>query len=168
MKPNPRLLLLITPFALVFLLHATAVCAQVGTGPSAEDIMRATVVFVFGEDFPSYWLTYAGFAQYIVFPFIAVFLVLYGILTELRIFKQTSVKVSLSLIMALVGGLWLLSTMRVFLIVNGFFGVIGFALLMFIGIILMALGWFLKNAPHSLPRFALGLPEAASCLPHVK
>ena len=152
MRTENRLLLLLAPFALAFLLHATAVRAQVGAGPSAEDVMRAVFVFVFGEDFPSYWLTYAGFAQYIVFPFIAVFIVLYGILTELRIFKQTSIKVSLSLIMALVGGLWLLNTMRVFLVVNGFFGVIGFALLMLIGIILTAMGWFLKNAPRDLLR----------------
>jgi hypothetical protein len=153
MRSENRLLLLLVPFALAFLLHATAVRAQVDAGLSAEDVMRAVFVFVFGEDFPSYWLTYAGFAQYIVFPFVAVFLVLYGILSELRIFKQTNVKVSLSLMMALVGGLWLLNIMRVFLIVNGFLGVIGFALLMFIGIILMVLGWFLKNAPRSLPRF---------------
>jgi len=153
MRMRNRFLFFIAPLVMACFLCATAVRAQTDVGPSAEDVMMAVVVFIFGEDFPSYWLTYSGFAQYVVFPFIAVFLVLYGILSELRIFKQTSIKVSLSLMMALVGGLWLLNIMRAFLVVNGFLGVIGFALLMFIGIILMVLGWFLENAPRSLPRF---------------
>jgi len=105
---------------------------------TAEDVMKLIIVFIFGSDFPDEWLTYSGFMQYIIFPFIAVFVVMYGILSELRIFHNANVKAVLSLVMAFVGGRWLLQTMRGFLVVNAFWGTVLWGALMFFGIVAWA------------------------------
>ena len=143
-------MLVMLPLALACVLCATAARAQ-SELPTTEDFMRAVVVLIFGEDFPSYWTTYSGFMQFIVLPFVAVFAVIYGIFSEIRIFRQKSVKLALSLVMALVGGYLTLNIMRTFLIVNGVFGVMVFGMMMLIGIILLGLAWVVKNAPRSLP-----------------
>jgi len=150
MRIEKRLMLALFPLMLACTLCATAARAQ-SELLSTEDFMRAVVVLIFGEDFPSYWITYSGFMQFIVLPFVAVFAVIYGIFSEIKIFRQKSVKLALSLVMALVGGYLTLSVMRTFLIVNGFFGVVAFGVLMLIGVILLGLGWVVKNAPRSLP-----------------
>lgn len=102
--------------------------------PTAEDVMKSIIVFIFGSDFPDEWLTYSGFMQNIIFPFIAVFVVMYGILSELRIFHNANVKAVLSLVMAFVGGRYLLQMMRGFLVANAFWGTLVWGLLLLFGI----------------------------------
>jgi len=94
------------PLALVFILSASAVRGQTGSieVPTAEDIMKMFVTFLFGEEFPASWLTWNGFMQNIIFPFLAIFIVMYGILSEIRIFREVKVKAILALIMAFVAG----------------------------------------------------------------
>ncbi|MCX6820882.1 MAG: hypothetical protein NT016_02950, partial [Candidatus Aenigmarchaeota archaeon] len=78
MRTRKRLVIALLPLALACVICATAVRAQ-SELPSTEDFMRAVVILIFGEDFPNYWITYSGFMQFIVLPFVAVFAVIYGI-----------------------------------------------------------------------------------------
>jgi len=121
------------------------------------------MTFIFGDCaslqvncIPDEWMTYGGFMQYIIFPFIAVFVVMYGILSEIRIFHEVKVKAVLALVMAFVGGYYALSSMRWFLVVNSTWGTIGFGILMVIGILLWIMRGLKENvAGISKPYYAL-------------
>jgi hypothetical protein len=102
--------------------------------PTAEELMKYILEFLFGTEFPDEWLTWSGFMQNIIFPFIAVFVVMYGILSELRIFHNANVKAVLSLVMAFVGGTVVLQTMRAFLFANALWGTVGWGVLLIFGI----------------------------------
>jgi hypothetical protein len=146
MRPYRRFAYLFLPFVLVSMLAASAVFAASTTGismPSGNDVIKAIMTFIFGDCasvqgncIPDEWMTYGGFMQYIIFPFIAVFVVMYGILSEIKIFHNTSVKAVLSLVMAFVGGSWTLGFMRNALIANSVWGTFAWAVLMVVGIAL--------------------------------
>lgn len=162
MRTKGRLLCLLLPFVLACILSASAVRAQTSSFevPSGEDVMKAIIVFIFGDQassgIPDSWLTYGGFMQNIVFPFIAVFVVMYGILSEIRIFHEAKVKAILALVMAFVGGYAVLWTMRGFLVINALWGTVGFGVLMFLGILLWAARGIMENlAGLGKPYYAL-------------
>jgi hypothetical protein len=104
-------------------------------------IIREILQGLFGPDIPDWVMTYRGFVQYVVFPFIALFAVMYGILSEIRIFRTSGghkAQIIIALMTAFLGGWWALSTLRYWLIVNAWLGTFFFGLLFFIGIIM----WF--------------------------
>jgi hypothetical protein len=114
--------------------------------PTAEDVMKSILIFLFGSEFPDEWLTYSGFMQNIIFPFIAVFVVMYGILSEIRIFHNANVKAVLSLVMAFVGGTLVLQEMRWFLFANALWGTFGWGILMITGIAL----WIFRGVSENV------------------
>lgn len=62
------------------------------------------IKFVFGPDVPSEWYQVNMFMQWLVFPFIGIWLVLFGILEQLGIFRaRRSIGAFLALIMAFIG-----------------------------------------------------------------
>jgi len=141
---DKRLLRSFASFAMVLLFTASLASAQLES-PSADDVIRGVVTFIFGEEFPEYAVTTNGFLQFVVFPFVALFAVMYGIMTEIKIFKNTTVKMVISLTMSLVAGSWVLNQMRWFLMANATLGTWAFGLLMIFGIGLWFLGTFVTN-----------------------
>lgn len=143
------LLPLLSVLVLASLISLPAARAQLsGTSieiPTAEEVMKYILIFLFGSGFPDEWLTYSGFMQNIIFPFIAVFVVMYGILSEIRIFHNASVKAVLSLVMAFVGGTLALQTMRWFLFANALWGTVGWGILMITGIALWLFRGVMEN-----------------------
>jgi len=111
--------------------------------PSAEEAMKTIFVIIFGEGFPDAWLTYQGFLQFVVFPFVALFAVFYGIMSEIRIFRThggRNAQTVIAVVMALVSGSVALNWMRAILIGNAWLGTIGFGAILVIGIIFWILG----------------------------
>lgn len=109
---------------------------------SAQSIMRSIILIVFGSDIvrnhPN-MVSPQGFLQLLIFPFVAMFAVFYGILTEIRIFRRAhSAKVTIAVIMALVGGYGALTILRSFLVVNAWLGTFLFGVALTVGIVL----WF--------------------------
>jgi len=156
MMPKKLLLSAVLVLVLAGALSASAALAATNTGlsvPDGTEMMRTVLVFIFGDCsidktscIPESWMTWSGFMQFIIFPFIAVFVVMYGILSEIRIFHEVKVKAILALVMALVSGSWALSWMRGALIINSWVGTVGFAVVMFIGILLWAFRGLMENA----------------------
>jgi len=138
----PLLLLLVALSSCMISLPAARAQLDGTSLPTTEDIMEAIVIFLFGSEAlaqnPS-WVTYEGFMQNLIFPFIALFTVMYGILTEIRIFHNANVKAVLSLVMAFVGGIWAIPAMHFFLLTNAAWGTVVWGVVLFIGI--CAWGW---------------------------
>jgi hypothetical protein len=100
---------------------------------------------IFGSEvfsvFPDGQISTNNILQYLVFPFLAVWMVMYGIMVEIRIFRRKdSINAVLALLMALIasatGGLVMLT--RGMFSLFGNMGMWGFGILMFFGIILWA------------------------------
>jgi hypothetical protein len=133
--------------SLFFLMSIPSTMAQVQV-PSANDIIKNIVTIIFGSDVPADWLTTTGFMQNIFFPFIALFAVMYGLLTELHIFKgQRTTKLVIAIVMSFVSGWWTLSSMRWILAGNAFIATWAFGGVLFLGILFWAgsglsEGWF--------------------------
>jgi len=128
-------------FLTVFLsLISTAVFAQ--TTPQYGDI-SGMVKFILGNpNVPADWLVLPNIIYFIVFPFIAIVAVLYGILTEVRIFRGTNVKFILSFVMAgmaLPSGI-LVSAVYWLYLIDTTLAIFAFAALFFVGTIFWALG----------------------------
>lgn len=134
-----QIIILLFLFTLCLSLVSSIGAAEFTSDP--EEIARTIFIIIFGENFPERWLTTTGFMQFIVFPFIAVFAVMYGIMSELKLFRTPGgrkAQLVISLIMAFVGGYALLVTVRGLLVVNAWLGMILFGLVLFIGLILWA------------------------------
>jgi len=127
---------------LVLALSATAAFAQF---EDTEGVMKSVMIFIFGSDIPEGWLTWNGFMQNLIFPFIALFTVMYGILIEIKIFRDTKVKIVLALIMAFVSGYAAFSLLRSFLWANAWLGTVAFGILMIWGIIMWFFGGVFEN-----------------------
>jgi len=159
MAATKRLFYVLLSMVLAVAFSAPLVAAQTGIQlPSGEDVLKAVIVFIFGDTsgIPDSWMTYGGFMQNIIFPFIAVFVVMYGILTEIRIFHEAKVKAILALIMAFVGGYYVLISMRGWLVLNGVLGTWGFGILMLFGIVLWVARGLMENyAGLGKPYYAL-------------
>jgi hypothetical protein len=121
---------------LFFLILSHTTLAQFPERPW-EDIIK----IIFGPEVPDEWLEPYKVMQYLIFPFIALWLVVFGILTELRIFRRKdSINAFLAFLIAMIAG----PTGYLVLFVRGTFQVLGwlgfsaFGFLMFFGIILWA------------------------------
>jgi len=116
---------------LFFLFSARAVFAQSMFGDFDP------IKFIFGPDVPSEWYQPYMFMQWLVFPFIGIWLVLYGIMEQLGIFRtHRSIGGFLALIMALVssstGGLVILA--RALFVTMGGWGLLVFFAVFMVGV----------------------------------
>jgi hypothetical protein len=132
-------------FSILFFLQiSTTVLAQIGS-LSGFDLPK-TIGFIVGDpniqqNHPE-WLTIPNVVYYLIFPFIAIVAVIYGILTEIRIFRSTNVKFVLAIVMA---GMSLptgamITTVYVLYTIGAWFAVVAFGLLFIVGTILWAIG----------------------------
>lgn len=85
--------------ALVFSFLPQAIFAQIG--PNVPFDLKSMLSFVLGNsNIPSDWLLLPNVVYFVVFPFIAIVAVIYGILSEIRIFRSANVKGVLAFVMA--------------------------------------------------------------------
>jgi len=159
-KLNPKFVLIFAIFSL--LLISNTAFAAVGDIPGTDiNIIRV----IFGREVPDDWLESQNILQFLLFPFIAVWIVMYGILEELAPFRnRPSLHGFLALVIAFMASStgYLLGAVRYLYGFLGWFGAIGFGVvLMFIGIPLYlygkARGW--KNQ-------YLGAADAAKKMIH--
>jgi hypothetical protein len=132
-------------FSIIFFLQiSTSVLAQIGS-LSGFDLPK-TIGFIVGDpniqqNHPE-WLTIPNVIYYLIFPFIAIVAVIYGILTEIRIFHSSSVKGILAFVMA---GMSLptgamITTVYVLYTAGAWVAVVAFGVLFMLGTIFWALG----------------------------
>ena len=138
-KLNRKFVLIFTIFSLLLL--SSTVFAAVGDIPGTDiNIIRV----IFGREVPDDWLESQNILQFLVFPFFAVFIVLYGILEELSPFRnRPSLHGFLALVIAFMASStgYLLGAVRYLYGFLGWFGAIGFGvILLFIGIPLYLYG----------------------------
>jgi len=100
---------------------------------------------IFGPDafsvFPQSQPTAYGFLQYLVFPFLSLWMVLYGILEEIRIFRRkTSINAVVAFLMAIISGPTgaLVIVVRTSFLYMGAFGFLAFIVLFFFGVVAWA------------------------------
>jgi len=125
-------------FIFTILLSVPVAMSQDFGDLTADDVIEIVFTFIFGPDIPSSWLTWRSFMQLIVFPFIALFAVSYGIMSEIRIFRSTAgrkVGLVVSAMMALIAGKVVLSTIRGILVVNVWLATVGFGLVLIMGLV---------------------------------
>ncbi len=107
---------------------------------------------IFGAGIPADVLNTNDVLQRLLFPFIAVWFIMYGILAELRIFTRTNwVQAVLALLIALIssasGALWYV--VAFFFLTGGYLGTIMFGVLLIVGIFLWGAaklwGWGIRG-----------------------
>jgi len=138
-------LAVILPLALVL----PAAHAQFTSGgfPSFTSF-KPWVQFIVGNNqFPDTWLIFPNIIYYLILPFISIVAVVYGILSDLRIFRYTRwVRGVLAVAMAgmtLPSG-WLITAVLELYSFNAAFAALAFGLVFFLGVILWASGTFLR------------------------
>jgi cell fate (sporulation/competence/biofilm development) regulator YmcA (YheA/YmcA/DUF963 family) len=125
----------------VLLSSIPAVLAQSDFDEAFERGVKGIFIFIFGDDFPEHWMTFGGFMQFIILPFVALLAVMYGILSELNIFRNSqSTRIVLAVTFAAGGGYFALSSMKGWMILNSTLAVWGFGLVLGVGIVFWAWG----------------------------
>lgn len=119
----------------------------VGGFPSM-DSFRPWIQFIVGNNqFPDSWLVFPNIVYYLVLPFISIVAVVYGIISDLRIFRYTRwVRGVLAVAMAgmtLPSG-WLITAVLQLYSFNAAFAAIMFGIVFFVGVILWAAGTFIR------------------------
>jgi len=108
---------------------------------------------VFGNQIDEAWVTTNSFFQYLIFPFAAIWLIMYGIFKEIVFFRKVTWFGSvMALIVALIvssSGI-LVRMMRGYLMLAGGMGIIFFGFILFLGLIF----WFIGK----LGRFGAAIP----------
>jgi len=132
-------------FSILFFLQiSTTVLAQVGSLTGFD--LPKTIGFIVGDpniqqNHPE-WLTIPNVVYYLIFPFIAIVAVIYGILTEIRIFRSANVKFTLAFVMA---GMSLptgamITTVYVLYTAGAWVAVVAFGCLFLLGTFFWAIG----------------------------
>jgi len=111
---------------------------------------------IFGNQIDKAWVETNSFLQYLIFPFIAIWLVMYGIFQEIIFFRRVTWFGSMmALVVALIvssSGI-LVRMMRGYLMLAGGMGIIFFGFILFLGLIF----WFIGR----LGRFGASIPKVA-------
>jgi len=131
------LLFFLTTF---LLLSSNIVSAQIGNLGGFD--LQNTAKLILGYDVNPKDLAFPNFIYFIVFPFIAIVTVLYGVMTEIRIFRSTTVKTILSITMAgmtLPTGI-MLTTVYYLYSIGAWVAVAGFGVVFILGTILWGVG----------------------------
>jgi len=123
-----------------------AVYAQFNFGNSQS--LRPWVEFIVGNNqFPNEWLVFPNIIYYLILPFVAIVAVVYGIISDLRIFRYTKwVRGVIAVAMAgmtLPSG-WLIQAVLYLYSFNAAFAALAFGVVFFIGVILWAAGTTLR------------------------
>lgn len=134
------LIFLITAFSLI----STSVLAQLpgSLGPFSFGDVKGLAKLIMGHDVDPNWLQFPNFIYFIVFPFVAIVTVIYGILTDIRIFRSQNVRTILSIViaaMALPSGA-LLYTVYALYTAGAWVAVVAFGLVFIFGTILWGVG----------------------------
>jgi len=125
-------------------LVSTTVFAQYGWYNVPFD-WRNTMALILGMDpakIPSDWLGIPNVIYFIIFPYIAIVTVLYGVFSEIRIFRSSTVKTILAIViagMSLPTGA-LISTVYWMYTIGAWVAVFGFGLVFILGAILWGVG----------------------------
>lgn len=120
--------------------------AQSGADEMMENALKGLFIFLFGDNYPEEWLTVSGLMQFIILPFVALLAVMYGILTELNIFRRSqTARTVIAVTFAGAGGVIALRSMKGWMIANTTLAVWGFGIMLFLGIAFWATGGILKS-----------------------
>ncbi len=128
---------LLTILTVLFSLPCLAIAANDFEAPDISAGLITVVEVFFGPGAEAYTANPVQILQFLIFPFIALWAVLFGILINLRIFRyQNWLNSLLSFLIAVIAGptgglVWLVRT--VFVLMGGW-GFIAFAALFFIGV----------------------------------
>lgn len=128
---NRELLKTFLLFLFIFSLLPTIVSAQLfGTGIDPLKV-------VFGPDVPADWYEPYKVMQYLVFPFLAIWMIIFGILEEINIFRRhMGLHAIVALLMALMASVTgsLLYTVRWLLGLGAWWGTLMFVAVFFVGV----------------------------------
>ena len=127
---------------LMFLLVLPAV-ASANIGFDTTDLWSNAFGLLFGPDIPDYMIydsngvsPYA-ILQWLIFPFLALIAILYGILTEIKIFRNNNkINGAIAILIALIAGptgglVWLV---RNVFVIFGYYSFLIFAIILFVGV----------------------------------
>lgn len=135
---NPKLLVLLLITLLLVPQLAVAQYGGYGYNIGGYDPLK----IIFGPEIDQSWYEPYHTLQYLVFPFIAIWMIIYGLFSEVRIFRtKESIQFVLALVIALIasstGGL--VTLVRVTLQFLGGFSVLAFAVVFGVGVFFW--GW---------------------------
>lgn len=137
-------LLVLTIFTLTLALPEVYAQFPIG-GAGGQTNLRPWVDFIVGNNtWPDSWMAFPNIVYYLILPYLAIVAVIYGIMSDIRIFKSQNVRIFLSVSMAamtLPSGV-LISWVLTLYSFNAFFAAIAFGVVFFIGIIFWAIGRF--------------------------
>lgn len=142
MKAIVLLLLLLS----VSLLYPNIAAAQVDINQQ-YDVLRLFIQMLWGSDFPSEAYTLRGFLQFVIFPFIGLFAIMYGILSEIKVFRTPGgrkAQILIALMSSFLGGWYAIGATKYLLQANAILGTVAFGVLFFIGILVWAYGRFIS------------------------
>lgn len=108
------------------------------------DMCYSIFHFIFGDQVDIAWTKPEGFAQYLLFPFLSIFVIMYAIYDEIKIFKWQHFSSVMALLTALITSSlgWTVRAIRGYLLMAGSFGIGGFGFILILGLIF----WFAKRA----------------------
>jgi hypothetical protein len=140
-KMPPLVLAAIFSFTLLFpLVYAQQIIGTAGTN------LRPWVEFIVGRtDWPDEFMLWPNIVYYLILPFMAIVAVVYGIMTDLRIFTNQYVKIVLSVAMTgmtLPSGILITAVMTLYSI-GASFAAIAFGVVFIVGVIFWAAGRFM-------------------------
>lgn len=146
--------LYISLFMIALLILPVSASANIGfeMGWNFDDTAKELLGFFFGPDIPDFMVYYSGtneispyaILQWLIFPFLSLFVVLFGILTEIKIFRnRPKLNGVLALLMTLTVGPtgFMVIVIRAVFVGFGYWSFLLFAALLFIGVTL----WFLAR-----------------------
>jgi hypothetical protein len=153
-----KIKLALLAFILYSILLSSAALAQfdwLTTGYQGN--IKSMVNVALGGKVPDEWLSLPNFFYFVVFPFIAAWAVIYGVMEEIQIFRRarTSHKV-VSFVMAamLLPSGWLLVVVNYLYLVDAWLALVAFGVLFFVGIFFWAggtvMGWQVENRQTSM------------------
>jgi len=140
---NKLLFLLMAIVTFSTLLSQSAFAQLVGGYPSSTTLRPWVELIVGNTSFPDSWLAFPNIIYYLILPFVAIVAVVYGIISDLRIFRRTRwVRGVIAVAMAgmtLPSG-WLISAVLALYSFDAAFAAIAFGVVFFIGVIMWAVG----------------------------
>jgi hypothetical protein len=135
--------------ALTFMLIVPSVFAQsaaICDTSTSYGITKCVATFLFGTGdpnaVPDEWLNWNSVMQMLVFPFLAVAVILYGIMSEIHIFdNHQRIQIALAFLMVFTAGKWVIQTTRFMLNLNSVLAIVAWGILLAFGIIM----WFFST-----------------------
>jgi hypothetical protein len=132
-------------FLIFFLLAISSVtfAQDIPTYVPGVDVLK----IIFGPSVPPEWYQGYNVFQFLILPMVLIILVIYGIMSEIRIFKRGAINAAVAVIIGLIASYSgaLVLVVRWTTLAAGIFGYVVFIILLFVGIIVFAVlkfrGW---------------------------